>query len=202
MKQKQSAVSVKKIEQTIYIIRAQRVMLDADLARIYGVETKALNRAVKRNKKRFPSDFVFRLTNKEVENLRCQIGTSTMRSQIGTASKRNVRYLPYAFTEHGAIMAANVLNSPRAAQMSVFVVRAFVRMRAMLTDNRELAAALKALEKELKERLDTHEAAIVDILRRLMDIIDPPPLPEPPKKEIGFHVKEEGGAYRVHRKQV
>jgi len=202
MKQKLPAVRVEQIEQCIYIIRGERVMLDADLAKIYGVGTKRLNEAVKRNKKRFPSDFVFRLTNKEVDALRCQFGTSNMRSQIATASKRNIRFLPHAFTEHGAIMAANVLNSPRAVQMSVFVVRAFVRMRAMLTDNRELRAMLFALEKELKERLDTHEVAIVDILRRLMDIVDPPQLPEPSKKGIGFHVKESRSRYRIRREGV
>ncbi len=92
----------------------------------------------------------------------------------------DIKYRPYAFTEHGAIMAATVLNSPRAVQMSVFVVRAFVRMRAVLTDNRELARKLAALEKELTSRLDIHESAIVDVLRRIMDLIDPPALPEPP----------------------
>jgi phage regulator Rha-like protein len=108
------------------------------------------------------------------------------------------RYLPYAFTEHGAIMAANVLNSARAVQMSVFVVRAFVRMRAALSDNRQLARKLAALEKELKERLDVHESAIVGILQRIMDIIDPPALPEPPpRKRIGFQVKESRRRYAV-----
>jgi phage regulator Rha-like protein len=100
---------------------------------------------------------------------------------------QNIKYRPYAFTEHGAIMAANVLNSPRAVQMSVFVVRAFLKMRAFLGDKRELAKQLAALEKELKERLDVHEAAIVTILQRVMDIIDPPSLPPgPDKPKIGF----------------
>ena len=98
-------------------------------------------------------------------------------------------------------MAANVLNSPRATQMSVFVVRAFVKMRAALSDNRELARKLAALEKELKERLDVHEAAIVTILQRVMDIIDPPALPEPPKKGIGFQVKEAHRRYVARRKK-
>ena len=104
------------------------------------------------------------------------------------------------FTEHGAIMAANVLNSPRAAQMSVFVVRAFVKMRAVLSDNRELARKLAALEKELKDRLGVHEAAIVTILQRVMDIIDPAALPEPskpPKKGIDFQVKDAKARYRA-----
>jgi phage regulator Rha-like protein len=99
----------------------------------------------------------------------------------------NIKYLPYAFTEHGAIMAANVLSSPQAVQMSVFVVRAFARMRSMLTDTRELARKLSELESELKARLDVHETAIVDVLQRVMAILDPPPLPPPPpRREIGF----------------
>jgi phage regulator Rha-like protein len=112
------------------------------------------------------------------------------------------KYLPWAFTEHGAIMAANVLNSTRAAQMSVFVVRAFVKMRSALTDTRALARKLAALEKELKDRLDVHEAAIVTILQRVMDLIDPPPQPEPPPKQIGFQVKEGRGRYRIERKKA
>jgi len=110
------------------------------------------------------------------------------------------KYLPYAFTEHGAIMAANVLNSPRAVQMSVFVVRAFVKMRGLLSDTRELARKLADLEKELKGLLDIHDAAIVTILQRVMDIIDPPELPEPPTKKIGFGIREALGRYRVRRK--
>ena len=180
----------------IYEVRGERVMLDSDLASIYGVETKALNRAVKRNRNRFPKDFVFQLSQDEWKNLRYQIGTSSsepkhqsLRYQIGTASLGHGgrRSPPYAFTEHGAIMAANVLNSRRAVQMSVFVVRAFLQMRALLGDKRDLAQKLAALEKELKKRLDVHEAVIVTILQRVMDIIDPPALPPPPAKpRIGF----------------
>lgn len=195
----------------IVTIRGRRVILDSDLAAIYGVETKRLNEQVKRNADRFPPDFMFRLTAQEVRDLTSQYAITRadlrdrqrdgMRSQIATASeKRNVRFLPYAFTEHGAIMAATVLNSPRAVQMSVFVVRAFIRMRAALADNRELARKLAALEKEIKARLDVHESAIVDTLRRLMEIIDPPALPEPPRKQIGFQVKESRAAYRVRRR--
>jgi hypothetical protein len=202
MKQQLPSASVEGIEDYIYTVRGHRVMLDADLARIYGVTTKLLNRAVKRNAQRFPSDFVFQLTAAEIEELQSRCATTssergTMRCQFGTASKRNVRFLPYAFTEHGAIMAANVLNSPRAIQMSVFVVRAFVKMRGVLTDTREQARKLSALEKELKERLDVHEAAIVTILQRVMDIIDPPPRAEPPPKKIGFQVREPRAVYRV-----
>jgi hypothetical protein len=148
------------LETLIYEIRGQKVMLDSDLARIYETKTGALNRAVKRNADRFPSDFVFRLTPRESESLRCQIGTL----KLGRGQHR--KYLPLVFTEHGAVMAANILNSPRAVQMSVFVVRAFLKMRALLGDKRDLAQKLASLEKELKKRLDVHEAVIVTIMPR------------------------------------
>jgi hypothetical protein len=165
----------------IHTIREERVILDADLARIYGVQTKALNRAVKRNAEKFPVDFIFQLTASEEKSLRCQTGTSK-RARGGR------RYLPFVFTEHGAIMAANILNSPAAVQMSVFVVRAFIKMRSVLTDTRELARKLAALEQDLKGRLDTHENAIVDVLQRVMALLDPPPPPpESPRPEMGFH---------------
>lgn len=170
----------------IRTVRGQKVLLDADLARIYGVPTKALNQAVKRNLKRFPDDFIFRLSFEEVANLN--------RSQIVTGSQkhRDPRYLPYAFTENGAIMAANVLNSPPAVRMSVFVVRAFVQMRELLGGTKELARQLAALEKKLTVRLDGHETAIIEILKRVMDILDPPPPPpEPPRPQIGFRVEPE-----------
>ena len=187
-----------KLDELIREVRGQKVMLDFDLARVYGVETKSLNRAVKRNRDRFPKDFVFQISEDEWKNLRYQIGTSSsgrehqsLRYQIGTLKTgrgQHRKYLPYVFTEHGAIMAANVLNSARAVQMSVFVVRAFLKMRALLGDKRELAQKLAALEKELKKRLDVHEAVIVTILQRVMDIIDPPASsPPPPKPRIGFH---------------
>ncbi len=180
----QKLARVDKIGLRIRTIRGKKVILDFDLADIYGVPTKALNQAVKRNLKRFPDDFLFRLSAKEVDDL--------MRSQIVTASKRNVRYLPYAFTENGAVMAANVLNSPAAVRMSVFVVRAFVQMRDLLGGTKELAKQLAALEKKLTARLDGHEAAIIQVLRRVMDILDPPPPPpEPPRRRIGFRVGQE-----------
>src|ERR1700736_3687700 len=171
---------IDRLGQLIYEIRGQRVMLDSDLAAIYGVETKALNRAVKRNRDRFPKDFVFQLNSRESEVLRYQFGT------LKTGRGQHRKYLPYVFTEHGAIMAANVLNSARAVQMSVFVVRAFLKMRALLGDKRDLAEKLASLEKELKKRLDVHEAVIVTILQRVMDVIDPPALPMPKKTRIGF----------------
>ena len=184
------------LDRLIYEVRGERLMLDSDLASIYGVETKALNRAVKRNRDRFPKDFMFQLSEDEWKNLRYQIGTSSsnskhqsLRYQIDTSTLGHGgrRSRPYVFTEHGAIMAANVLNSRRAVQMSVFVVRAFLKMRALLGDNRDLAQKLAGLEKELKKRLDVHDTVIVTILQRVMDIIDPPALPPPPPKpHIGF----------------
>jgi hypothetical protein len=171
------------IDSVIHTIRGERVILDADLARIYGVETRALNQAVKRNLEKFPPDFLLQLTGGELLALN--------QSQIVTGSSqrhRDPRARPYAFTEHGAIMVANLLNSPQAVQMSVFVVRAFIAMRAALTDTRELARKLATLEKELTARLDTHETAIVDVLQRIMALLEPPPpAPETPAKEMGFH---------------
>ncbi|MBI4025537.1 MAG: ORF6N domain-containing protein [Verrucomicrobia bacterium] len=197
MGEKQSPAVIERLDSLIHEVRGEKVILDSDLARVYGVPTKYLNRAVKRNADRFPDDFVFQLTLEEVEALRCQFGTSNLRSQIVISKgKGGRRYRPYAFTEHGAIMAATILNSPRAVQMSVFVVRAFIAMRRALTGSRGQARKLVALEKELKERLDVHETAIVGILQRVMDIIDPPPRPDPPRKQIGFRVKERGAQYR------
>ncbi len=129
------------IERMIMTVRSQRVILDADLASLYGIPTKRLNEQVRRNMDRFPPDFAFILTNEEVTNLRSQIATSSWqvnRSQFTTASHGGRRYRPYVFTEHGAIMAANILRSKRAIQMSVFVVRAFIRMRQILIEQRSL----------------------------------------------------------------
>ncbi len=175
------------IESSILTLRGERVILDADLAAIYRVPVKRINEQVKRNRDRFPSDFCFRLTAKEWEAVR------SLRSQDATIDRgrgRHRKYLPYVFTEHGAIMAANVLNSKRAVQMSVFVVRAFVRMRGMLADNKRLARGLAALEGELKKRLDVHETAIVGILQRIMDIVDPQTQSEPRKRRIGFGAED------------
>jgi hypothetical protein len=170
------------ITSVIQTIRGRKVILDHDLARIFGVPTFRFNEAVKRNRKRFPADFLFQLTPGEHSNLISQIAISS--------SHGGRRKLPYAFTEHGAIMAANILNSPQAVRMSVFVVRAFVQMRELLRGNEELAKQLAALESKLTARLDAHEVAIVEVLRRVMDILDPPPPPpEPPRRRIGFRVE-------------
>jgi len=177
-KRKQLA-NVPKLDELIREVRGQKVILDTDLARIYGIPTFRFNEGIKRNRERFPEDFMFRLTVAEFAALTSQFAIS----KKGRGGRRT---LPYAFTEHGAIMAANVLNSPHAVQMSVFVVRAFLKMRALLGDKRELAQKLASLETELKKRLDVHEAVIVTILQRVMDIIDPPLTPQPPKPRIGF----------------
>jgi len=179
-------VPVENIEPLIRTIRGQKVILDADLARLYAVETRAFNRGVKRNAERFPPDFMFQLTRAEFANLKCQSGTSSS----GHGGRRK---LPFAFTENGAVMSANVLNSPQAVRMSVFVVRAFVKMRELLGGTRELAKQLAELEKKLTTRLDLHETAIIEVLQRIMDLLDPPPPPpEPPRPQIGFHARPDG----------
>jgi len=172
----------------IRFIRSQRVILDADLAKVYGVTTARLNQQVRRNAERFPKDFAFQLTIDEFAGLMLQFATS----KKGRGGRRK---LPLAFTEHGAIMAANVLNSPRAVQMSVFVVRVFVKMREALAQNRQLAAKLADLERRLTDRLNVHEKAIVHILDEIKKLMEPPPpAPEPKRREIGFHVRDEVSA--------
>ncbi len=166
-----SLVPVERIERAILSIRGEKVMLDSDLAELYGVGTKALNQAVKRNLDRFPPDFMFQLT-------------ITEKNEVVTNCDHLIQlryspHLPYAFTEHGALMLANVLNSERAAQTSVMVVRAFVRLRQMLSSNTELARKLEALEK----KYDRQFKIVFDAIRRLMSP------PEPKHREIGFHVK-------------
>ena len=177
MKSRRTNLEIVPVEDLIQLTRGQRVILDANLAHIYGVPTKRLNEAVKRAPERFPSDFSFILKPQEVASLRSQIATSKGRG--------GRRYAPRVFSEHGAIMAANVLNSPRAVQMSVFVVRAFVKMREMLAQNKELAAKLAELEHTLTTRLDDHEQAIGHILEEIKKLMEPPPEPER-KRQIGF----------------
>jgi hypothetical protein len=174
--------SPQELQARINRIRDQQIMVDSDLADIYGVETRVLNQAVRRNSDKFPSDFVFRLTRQEAEDWRRSRSHSVIMNR-----GHNIKYLPLAFTEHGAIMAANVLHSRRASRMSVFVVRAFVRMRSLLGQRQELAEQLAALENKLTRRMDAHEMAIVDVLRRVMRLLEPPPpRPEPPRRHIGF----------------
>jgi phage regulator Rha-like protein len=183
------------LEGAIQLIRGQRVMLDSDLAAIYQVTTKRLNQQVKRNRSRFPEDFAFQLTAKDIENLRSQIATSSLRSQSVTSSSHGgKRKLPWVFTEHGALMLASVLNSAIAVQASVRVVRAFVRMREMVAANAQLAAKLQ----ELERRLDSHDEGIANLFAALKQLLEPS---EPTKRrEIGFHVREKAARYRIRRR--
>lgn len=162
------------VDNLIIEIRDQKVILDSDLAMLYDVETKKLNQAISRNVERFPEDFMFQLTNEEFQNLR---------SQFATSSWGGRRYPPYAFTEHGAIMAASVLNSPRAVEMSVFVVRAFVKLRTLALQYKELTRKLAQIE----ERLGEHDTAILEIVNTIRQLMEPP---KPKKKEIGFRTQK------------
>jgi hypothetical protein len=161
---------------TIYTVRETKVILDSDLAGLYGVLTKRLNEATRRNAARFPNDFCFQLTREEVANLKSQIAASS-----GAHGGR--RKLPWAFTEHGALMAATVLNSPRAVQMSIFIVRAFLRMREELASGATILKRLAAIDRKLL----VHDVVLRDIYRKLQPLLSPPLTP--PKREIGFHVK-------------
>jgi hypothetical protein len=155
------------VARSILLMRGQRVLLDTILAELYGVSTKALNQAVKRNSARFPADFMFRLNSDETETLN--------RSQFVTGSQRHrdPRFPPYAFTEHGAIMAAAILNSTQAVEVSVYVVRAFVQLREMLASNRELARQFEALEARLTRRIDGQAVIISDILKAIRELMKP-----------------------------
>lgn len=159
------------VEGKILLVRGQRVILDADIAILYGVSTKRLNEQIKRNKHRFPPDFMFRLTKQEVMELN--------RSQIATGSQkhRDPRFVPYAFTEHGALMAANVLNSDQAVEMSVFIVRAFLKLR----ENLAVTAALEKRLSEIESSLINHDVALRDIYNKIKPLLLSPP-PEKPKK--------------------
>lgn len=162
-------VLVDRIELLIYSIRGQNVIFDSDLAALYGVPTKRLNEQVRRNRDRFPGDFMFQLTAAELD--------TAIRSQSATASKRNLRYRPYVFTEHGAIMAASILNSPMAVEVSVYVVRAFVKLRELVLAHKDLARKLDSLER----KYDAQFKVVFDAIRQLMA----PPDPKP-RKKIGF----------------
>ncbi len=170
-----SALAVEALASRILLVRGIRVMIDADLAALYGVPTKALNQAIKRNAERFPPDFMFQLFAAE----KAEVVTNCDHLQNLKFSKA----LPYVFTEHGAIQAANVLNSPRAAEMGIYVVRAFVQLRDLLAGNKELARRLKDLERRLERRLDTHDQAIAGILDAIRQLMNPQ---QPPTRPIGF----------------
>ena len=183
------ALSNEQLEPLILTIRDQRVILDADLARVYGVSTRVFNQCFKRNQPRFPKDFAFQITAAELDNLRSQFVISSsqgpdssryMWSQIATTSHGGRRYLPWAFTEHGALMAANVLRTERAVQMSVFVVRAFIRLREQVATNTSVVVRISDIEK----RLLRHDQELLDLYLKLQALLEPP---DPPQRRIGFH---------------
>ena len=176
-------IPAERIAQAIFVIRGQKVIIDADMGELYEVTTKRFNEQVRRNLERFPQDFMFQLTQQEWDALRSQFAT------LKTGRGQHRKYLPYAFTEHGAIMAATILNSPRATEVSVYVVRAFVRLREVLASNKELALKFSELESRIGRKLDSHDQAIAGILNAIRELMRPP---EPPKKRpIGFVTSEE-----------
>jgi hypothetical protein len=181
MKGIESSAPLEGIQQAILLIRSKRVMLDADLAKLYGVSTKRLNEQVKRNRDRFPEDFMFQLSPEEAEALRSQMATSRQ-------GRGGRRYLPFAFTEHGAIMLAAVLNTPRAIEVSIFVVRAFVRLREILSTHKALAHKLA----ELESKIETHDEAIRSLVSAIRELMT---APERPPKKIGFQLREKRAAY-------
>lgn len=174
-----SLVPSERIEKRIFAFRGQRVMLNSDLAELYRVTTKRLNEQVRRNTKRFPSDFMFQLTKEEDQSLRSQIAT------LKGGRGQHRKYLPYAFTERGVAMLSSVLNSERAVQVNIEIMRAFVRLREMMSTHRDLAHKLEALEK----KYDTQFKVVFDAIRQLMT------QPEPKKRKIGFLVKERAAKY-------
>jgi hypothetical protein len=186
MPKSSSPAQLHNVESAIHLVRGQRVMLDSDLAAIYGTSTMRLNEQLRRNRKRFPEDFAFQLTPEEFKRLISQIAIS----KKGRGGRRK---LPWVFTEHGAIMLASVLNSPIAVQASVRVVRAFVHLREMIAGNVELAARLKDLER----RLDSHDEAIIELFAVLKRLLEPQ---AKPKREIGFHVRERAARYQTKRR--
>ncbi|MBE0649076.1 MAG: ORF6N domain-containing protein [Bacteroidales bacterium] len=180
----------------IYFIRGQKVMLDSDLARIYGVTTARLNQQVRRNLDRFPADFMFELTSDEFQNLMLQIATSSLRTIDNTSDSnlisQNVtsrwggrRKLPFVFTEHGALMLASVLNSSIAIQASIFVVRAFVALRELITSHKELSDRIDDLEKRTCEKLDEHSEQLMLVFQALRELVRQK---EEPRNPLGFKI--------------
>ena len=180
-------IPVERIERLIFLIRSQRVMLDRDLAALYEVPTKVLNQAVKRNKGRFPQDFMFQITLQEAKSWLPGVMDARLRSQNVTLKRgQHMKYRPYAFTEHGILMLSSVLNSERAIQVNIEIMRAFVRLRKILTSHAELARKLETLEK----KYDSQFKLVFDAIRQLMAA------PEKPSTKIGFHLREKRAAYK------
>jgi hypothetical protein len=176
-KHNEAIAATRRVESQIHVIRGQKIMLDADLAELYGVTTKAFNQAIKRNAARFPEDFMFRLTERE---------TAVLRSQIVTASKRNIRYQPLAFTEHGVAMLSAALHSDRAVQMSITIIRTFVRLRQLIEHNKDIAARVEKLEHSHDRSASVIEILVEDIDRLAHEVKEMKALPPPSKRKIGF----------------
>jgi len=181
--------------------RGEKVLLDFDLAALYGVETRALNQAVRRNADRFPADFMFQLSSEETETLSQLVTPSVAGHDVSNSSQivmssgkyRGKRYRPYAFTEQGVAMLSSVLNSESAVKMNIAIMRAFVQLRRALETNRELARKFS----ELERRIDKHDVEIDAILEAIRQLMAPP---EKPRREIGFHVREEAARYRTRKR--
>jgi len=172
------------IENRIYFIRGQKVMLDRDLARLYGVATKRLNEQVKRNLKRFPEDFMFQLSKEEFKLLISQVGVADLRSHFATSSYGGLRYLPYVFTEQGVAMLSSVLNSERAIQVNIAIMRVFVKIREILASHKELSSKLR----ELETKVSKHDEDILTIFEAIRQLMAPPPAA--PKRRIGFRQED------------
>ncbi len=177
-------------ESALFIVRKQPVILDSDLAELYGVEIRALNQALKRNADRFPEDFAFLFAAEEWESLRSQSVT------LKTGRGHHRKYAPWVFTEHGALQAANILNSPRATAMSVYLIHAFVKMREERVANETVLKRLAEIDKTLL----LHDKALRDVYQKLLPLLQPSPAP--PRKEIGFHVREGSATYKVKSKKA
>jgi hypothetical protein len=199
-------IPIERVAQNIRYVRGQKVILDFDLAALYGVTTKVLNQAVKRNRERFPADFMFQLTAQDRSNLRSQIVTSSQQildnqrtptnwSQFVTGSSKHggERYLPYAFTEQGVAMLSSVLNSERAVKVNIAIMRAFVKLRETLETNRKLARKFS----ELENRVGKHDKEIAAIIEAIRQLMAPP---KKPHREIGFHVREKAPRYRTRKR--
>lgn len=186
-------LSIGEVAHRIVLIRGQRVVLDTDLAAFYGETTKRFNQQVSRNRARFPEDFMFQLSDEEFAALRLQ--SATLNSGLKTGRGQHRKYLPYAFTEHGAIMAATLLNSPRATALSIYVVRAFVELRGLLSANKELATKVHALER----KVTVHERNIAELADSMAALLATPP--PPPKRPIGFIDPEDKSSKKTQAKR-
>lgn len=188
MRKSLTLTPVERIQKQIFLLRGQKIMLSQHLAELYGVPVRVLNQAVRRNRDRFPNDFMFQIDHSELRNLKSQIVTSTW---------GGARSLPYAFTEQGVAMLSSVLRSGRAVQVNIAIMRAFVQLREILSSHAELARKLG----ELEQRIEGHDNAIRSLFEAIRQLMAPPP-PMPSKPEIGFHVKEDASPYRVRKKLI